>query len=31
MRLMRESMTQDVSWRKAASQYLALYRELTTA
>jgi starch synthase len=26
--LMREAMTQDVSWRKAAAQYLALYRGL---
>jgi starch synthase len=28
MRLMREAMTQDVSWRKAATQYMALYRGL---
>jgi starch synthase len=28
MRLMREAMTQDVSWRKAATQYIALYRGL---
>jgi starch synthase len=26
--LMREAMAQDVSWRKAAAQYLALYRGL---
>jgi starch synthase len=28
MRLVREAMTQDVSWRKAATQYMALYRGL---
>jgi starch synthase len=28
LRLMRSAMAQDVSWRNAATQYLALYREL---